>query len=157
MAAVGIGIAALVFLLWSVLDRGLPAFSQTFIRADITLDPAVLDPKGNRDPEEMKKVLTFAYGKIIKDSLGELSAELQASGAPGITPALLAGMISEARPGPAPQLRPRQPGARSARRSSSSSWRAGASTSTSRATSPARARPATPASTPHSSTPPTSS
>ena len=98
MVAVAIGIAALVFLLWSVLDRGLPAFTQTFIRADITLDPTVLDPKGNRDPEEMKKVLTFGYGKIIKDSLTELSAELQASGAPGITPALLAGMISEAAP-----------------------------------------------------------
>lgn len=98
MTAVGIGIAALVFLLWSVLDRGLPAFTQTFIRADIYLDPAVLDPTGNRDPEEMKKVLTFAYGAIIEDSLAGASARLQADSAPGITPTLLAGMVSDAAP-----------------------------------------------------------
>ena len=78
MAAVGVGIAALVLLLGSILERGLPAFTQTFIRAEIFLDPAVLDPSGNRDPEAIKKVLTFAYAPIIKASLSDLSAELQA-------------------------------------------------------------------------------
>lgn len=99
LIAVGIGIAALVLLLSSVLVRGLPAFTQTFIRADIFLDPAVLDPKGNRNPEEMKKVLTFGYGKIITASLTDLSAELVADGAAGITPKLLSGMISDAAAG----------------------------------------------------------
>ena len=99
LIAVGIGIAALVILLASVLARGLPAFTQTFIRADIFLDPAVLDPKGNRDAAEMKKVLTFSYGKIITASLTDLSDELAADGAAGITPKLLAGMVSEAAAG----------------------------------------------------------
>jgi phosphate transport system permease protein len=98
MAAVGIGIAALVFLLYSVLDRGIPAFGQTYIRAEIYLDPAVLDPSGNRDPEEMKKVLTFSYGPLIKASLTDLATDLAADGAPGITPELLAGMLSEGAP-----------------------------------------------------------
>jgi phosphate transport system permease protein len=95
LAAVVTGIAALVFLLYSVLERGLPAFSQTFIRAEIHLDPAVLDPSGARDPEAIRKVLTFSYQPLIQGSLQELSDELRADGAPGITPQLLAGMISE--------------------------------------------------------------
>lgn len=98
LAAVGIGVASLVFLLWSVLDRGLPAFSQTFIRAEIHLDAAVLDPAGDRDPEALKKVLTFAYAPLIAESLQDLAAELQADGAAGVTPALLAGMISDGAP-----------------------------------------------------------
>jgi phosphate transport system permease protein len=98
IAAVGIGITALVVLLFSVLERGLPAFQQTFITAEIFLDPAVLDPSGNRDPEEIGKLLTFSYTPLITASLSDLSAELEADGVPGITPALLAGMISEAAP-----------------------------------------------------------
>ena len=83
MAAIGFAIAALVLLLFSVLDRGLPAFTQTFIKADIYLDPAVLDPSGNRDPEEISKVLTFAYAPIIKGSMQSLADKLQAGSAPG--------------------------------------------------------------------------
>jgi phosphate transport system permease protein len=96
VVAIGVAITAVVVLLGSVLARGLPAFTQTFIQADIYLDPAVLDPSGVRDPEEIRKVLTFAYAPLIQDSLGDLAAELQAGPAPGITPQLLAGMISEA-------------------------------------------------------------
>lgn len=95
LGAVGIALAALAVLLFSVLERGLPAFTQTYIRAEIFLDPAVLDPSGTRDPEALKKVLTFGYAPLIKDSLGDLAAELQADGAPGITAPLLAKMVSE--------------------------------------------------------------
>ena len=96
VTAIGIAIAALIVLLFSVLDRGLPAFSQTFIRAEIYLNPKALDPKGDRDPEAIKKILTFSYAPLIKASMQELSDELQADAVPGITPALLAGMVSEA-------------------------------------------------------------
>jgi phosphate transport system permease protein len=96
IAAIGIAIAALVLLLGSVLNRGLPAFTQTFIAAEIYLDPAALDPSGNRDPEEIRGILTFAYGPLIQASMQDLAAELQAGAVPGITPALLAGMVSEA-------------------------------------------------------------
>jgi phosphate transport system permease protein len=43
----------------------------------------------------MKQVLTFSYRPLIEASLADLSAELTADGAPGITPNLLAGMVSE--------------------------------------------------------------
>lgn len=96
IAAITIAIVALVVLLGSILSRGLPAFTQTFIKADIYLDPAVLDPSGSRDPEEIGKVLTFSYAPMIQASLQGLAEEMQAGPAPGITPQLLAGMVSEA-------------------------------------------------------------
>ncbi len=96
IVAIGIAVAALVILLTSVLSRGLPAFTQTFIRAEIYLDPEALDPSGSRDPEQLRSVLTFAYTPLIQASLADLAEELSAGPAPGITPQLLAGMVSEA-------------------------------------------------------------
>lgn len=76
MMAVGTGVAALLLLLISILSQGLPAFTQTFIKVHITLDESVLDPSGNRDPDEISKVLTFSYDPIINDSLQGLALEL---------------------------------------------------------------------------------
>ena len=96
MMAIGVAITALVVLLVSVLGRGLPAFTQTVIRAEIFLDPEVLDPSGARDPAEIRKVLTFSYAPLITASLTSVAEELEAGGVSGITPALLSGMVSEA-------------------------------------------------------------
>lgn len=71
MAAVAVGILALVFLLVSILGNGLSSFRQTGIELQVTLDAAVLDKAGNRNPEEMKKVTTVGYGKIIGAALVE--------------------------------------------------------------------------------------
>ncbi|MGB0660177.1 MAG: phosphate ABC transporter permease PstA [Mangrovicoccus sp.] len=99
MAAVATGVIALICLLISILSTGLPAFQQTYIKADIYLDPAILDPKGNRDPEDISKVLTFSYNPIIASSLNGLAEELQAGPAPDLTPKLLAAMVSSAAKG----------------------------------------------------------
>ena len=96
LAAVSAGLLALVVLLTSILSQGLPAFQQTFIKAEIFLTPEQLDPSGNRDPEEIAKVLTFSYSPIIKGSLTALAEDLQQSGAPDIMPDMLAGMVSGA-------------------------------------------------------------
>ena len=69
MAAVATGILALVFLLVSILGNGLSSFRQTGIELQVTLDAAVLDKAGNRNPDEMKKVTTVGYGKIIGAAL----------------------------------------------------------------------------------------
>ena len=53
--AIGIAMMALVILLASVLGNGLSAFRQTFINMPVTLDAAVLDKKGNRDANDLKK------------------------------------------------------------------------------------------------------
>ena len=43
LAAVGLGVLALVVLMGSILGNGLPAFRQTFVTFPVTLDAAVLD------------------------------------------------------------------------------------------------------------------
>ena len=75
MAAVATGILALVFLLVSILGNGLSSFRQTGIELQVALDAAVLDKAGNRNPEEMKKVTTVGYGKIIGAALVDGLAE----------------------------------------------------------------------------------
>ncbi|WP_158963610.1 phosphate ABC transporter permease PstA [Chachezhania sediminis] len=101
MIAVGIGVLALVVLVGSVLKQGLPAFSQTFIDVPVYLDPAKLDPDGNRDPEEMKKVLTFGYSPLIAAGL---QADLVKRGLDkeGVTAKEVAALVSK---GAAAQLR----------------------------------------------------
>ncbi len=70
--AIGIAIMALVILLASVLGNGLSAFRQTFIAVPVTLDAAVLDKKGNRDPDDLKKVTTIGYSKLLVNSLTQM-------------------------------------------------------------------------------------
>jgi phosphate transport system permease protein len=75
IAAITIAMLALVFLVTSILSNGLSAFRQTFVTIDVTLDPAVLDKSGNRDPDEMKSVTTLGYGNLLKKALvAELAA-----------------------------------------------------------------------------------
>ena len=70
--AIGIAMMALVILLASVLGNGLSAFRQTFINMPVTLDAAVLDKKGNRDANDLKKVTTIGYSKLLVNSLTQL-------------------------------------------------------------------------------------
>ena len=77
MIAISLGLAALVFLLTSVLGNGLGAFRQTFVEIPVTLDEATLDKAGTRDPKAMAKVTTVGYGKLIAKAL---EAELAAKG-----------------------------------------------------------------------------
>ena len=77
VAAISIGLLALVFLLVSVLGNGSGAFRQTYVEIPVTLDAAVLDKAGTRDPGTMAKVTTVGYGKLIAAAL---EAELVAKG-----------------------------------------------------------------------------
>ncbi len=77
LIAISLGLAALVFLLASVLGNGLGAFRQTFVEIPVTLDEATLDKAGTRDPKAMAKVTTVGYGKLIAAAL---EAELAAKG-----------------------------------------------------------------------------
>ncbi|MCC0015690.1 MAG: phosphate ABC transporter permease PstA [Rhodobiaceae bacterium] len=97
MAAVGVAVLALVFLLVSILANGLGAFRQTFVTFDVTLDAAVLDKVGNRDPEEMKKVTTIGYGNLLKAALG---TALDAAGVStdGVSAKDVGGLLSKEAP-----------------------------------------------------------
>lgn len=98
MLAVGTGVVALLLLLASILSQGLPSFTQTFIKVNITLDETALDPSGNRDPAEIAKVLTFSYDPIINNSLQSLADGLSTAH-PEVTANALQDMLSKAAKG----------------------------------------------------------
>ena len=76
LAAVTVAVMALVLLLVSILSNGLSSFRQTFVSFPITLDADVLDPSGNRNPEEMQSVLTFSYGPLVQQAFVDHVAAL---------------------------------------------------------------------------------
>ncbi|PZO68104.1 MAG: phosphate ABC transporter permease PtsA [Paracoccus denitrificans] len=69
MVAIGVAIAALVWLLVTIISQGAGAFKQTYATIPVVLDAAVVDPQGNRDPAQMSKVLTLTYGKLLQDGM----------------------------------------------------------------------------------------
>ncbi|MFC3180294.1 phosphate ABC transporter permease PstA [Cypionkella sinensis] len=77
LTAIIVALLALVWLLVSIFGNGLPAFKQTFITMPVTLDAAVLDKGGKRDPADLAKATTVAYGKLLAKSL---EAEIAAKG-----------------------------------------------------------------------------
>ncbi|WP_299840682.1 phosphate ABC transporter permease PstA [uncultured Paracoccus sp.] len=74
IGAILIALAALVFLLATVFRDGSGAFQQTYVSLPVTLSADVVDPKGNRDPAEMSKVLTMSYGKLLDQALTDWMA-----------------------------------------------------------------------------------
>jgi len=66
-----IGLGFLVILLTTIIVNGRGAFQQTFLSVPVYLDPAKLDKKGDRNPEDIAKVSTFGYGPLIQAALLE--------------------------------------------------------------------------------------
>ena len=96
IAAIGVGILALIVLLASILGNGLSAFRQTYISYPIELTAERLDPDGNRDPAEIARVTTFGYLPVLAMSL---QAHLEATGVEHELGAReLAAMLSEEAP-----------------------------------------------------------
>lgn len=97
LSAVLLGLVALVFLMVSILGNGVGAFRQTFVEIPVMLDAAALDKSGNRDVEQMKKVTTVGYGKLIEKAL---EAELVARNidTQGLTSKDIMGLMSKEAP-----------------------------------------------------------
>ena len=77
LTAIVIALCMLVWLLISILTAGTPAFRQTFLTFPVTVDAAIVDKEGNRDPAKLAKVTTLGYGKVLAASL---AAEITAKG-----------------------------------------------------------------------------
>ena len=75
LAAVAVGIIALVGLMASILSNGLSSFSQTYIALDVYLDPAKLDKNGNRTPEDLSKITTFTIQPLIQAAMQDMLDE----------------------------------------------------------------------------------
>lgn len=67
--AIGLAIAALFWLLSTIIADGTGAFRQTYATIPVSIESSVVDPKGHRNPEEMKKVLTLSYEKLLTKGL----------------------------------------------------------------------------------------
>ncbi|NBO21046.1 MAG: DUF3333 domain-containing protein, partial [Rhodobacteraceae bacterium] len=84
-------------LLTSILSNGLGAFRQTFFEIPVTLDPAVVDKAGNRNPDEMQSTTTIAYGRLLQqaltDELNKRQIDLN-----GLEPKDILGLMSKEAP-----------------------------------------------------------
>jgi len=76
MAAVVVGVLALVMLLVSILSNGLSSFRQTYVTFPVELTAERLDPSGNRNPQEMARVTTFGYLPLLAQSFVDHVDEL---------------------------------------------------------------------------------
>lgn len=76
MVAIAISLSVLAFMLFTIFSDGISSFRQAKLAFPVTLDAKVLDPKGNANRDEMTKVTTVGYGKVLaKSFLAELEAK----------------------------------------------------------------------------------
>jgi phosphate transport system permease protein len=64
--AIGLGLAFLLLLFSSIIANGYSAFYQYDIQLEVNFDASVLDPQGERDPQQLG---TANYGGLVKASL----------------------------------------------------------------------------------------
>ena len=69
LTAIIVGVTALVILMISILSNGLSSFQQTYVTLIVALEEERLDPNGNRDPEDLRRVSTFGYGPLIEAAM----------------------------------------------------------------------------------------
>lgn len=69
IVAIGIGLLFLVILLTSIIRNGIPAFTQAYLTIPVELVEEKLDPNGNRDPADLRKVSTFGYAPLIEEAI----------------------------------------------------------------------------------------
>ncbi len=75
LAAVCVGILALIVLMTSILGNGVSAFRQTYVTLNVELLEAKLDKNGNRNIDDIKKVSTFGYAPLIQTAVEAAIAE----------------------------------------------------------------------------------
>ena len=98
IAAIAVSMSVLAFMLWTIFSDGISSFFQAKLTFPVTLSSEVLDPKGNGLREEMTKVTTIGYGKILAAAF---AAELQAKGisTEGVSDKEISELISKDAPG----------------------------------------------------------
>lgn len=74
--AIAFSLSILAFMLITIFSDGISAFRQAKLAFPVTLEAAVLDPKGNGDREEMNKITTVGYTKVlVKSFLAAMEAK----------------------------------------------------------------------------------
>lgn len=98
LAAIVVSLSTLAIMLFTIFADGTSAFRQASLTFPVTLDAAVLDKSGNRDPEEMAKVTTIGYKRVIAASFTAYLAE-RGINTDGVTADELGDMVSQDAPG----------------------------------------------------------
>ena len=73
MGAVGLALFFLCLLFYTIISNGLPAFTETKIKLEITLFPQDIDPEGTRDPATLS---TADYRSPIRQAFRDLFPEV---------------------------------------------------------------------------------
>lgn len=73
LIAIAIAVGALALLFITIGGRAIPAFVQTYVSLEIELDPSVIDPQGNLDPQVLS---TANYQSLVRRSLRESFPEV---------------------------------------------------------------------------------
>ncbi|WP_431298913.1 phosphate ABC transporter permease PstA [Tabrizicola sp. BL-A-41-H6] len=77
LSAIAVSLATLAIMLWTIFSDGVSAFYQAKLTFPVTLSSDLLDPKGNANRDEMAKVTTVGYAKLLTRAF---EAELAAKG-----------------------------------------------------------------------------
>lgn len=98
LGAISFSLGILAIMLWTIFSDGISAFSQAKISFPITLSSEVLDPSGTGEREQMTRITTVAYQRLLSTAF---VAELQAKGisTEGVSDRELADMLSKDAPG----------------------------------------------------------
>jgi phosphate transport system permease protein len=98
LIAIAVSLITLAIMLFTIVRDGSSAFFQAKLSFPLELSAEVLDPKGNRLREEMTKVTTVGYQKVLAAAL---LAELQERGIAqeGVSDKEIAELISKDAPG----------------------------------------------------------
>jgi len=65
IAAIAVSLAVLALMLFIIVRDGASAFFQARLTFPVTLDASALDPQGNANRDQMAKVTTIGYGKVL--------------------------------------------------------------------------------------------
>jgi phosphate transport system permease protein len=76
-AAVAAGMAFLVYLFFVIFSNGMGAFRQSQVRLAVHFDPAIVDPAGTRNPEELRSA---DYQALIRAALKTRFPEVEGRG-----------------------------------------------------------------------------
>lgn len=75
VAAIIVALLTLAIMLFTIIRDGSSAFFQATISLPVTIDAAVVDKTGSRDPAQMASVTTIGYSRILGESLVKYLAE----------------------------------------------------------------------------------
>jgi phosphate transport system permease protein len=98
IAAIAVSLVVLLIMFWTIFSDGVSAFRQGFLTFPVQITAELVDPKGERKREDMAKITTLTYGRLLNTSF---AAELARQGisVEGLSSTEVSALISKEAPG----------------------------------------------------------